>query len=88
MPSVVPRPVILQAFCPPPFRDADQEKLNCAALWRKSEQLFVCCGPHKKGIFKQTFQAANKQTISRWIVDAITTAYESSDLPSPLVMTM
>ncbi len=29
MPSVVPRPVILQAFCPPPFRDADQEKLNC-----------------------------------------------------------
>ncbi len=86
--SVVPRPVILQAFCPPPFRDADQEKLNCAALWRKSEQLFVCYGPHKKGIFKQTFQAANKQTISRWIVDAITNAYESSDLPSPLVMTM
>ncbi len=29
VPSVVPRPVILQAFCPPPFRDSDQEKLNC-----------------------------------------------------------
>ncbi len=85
VPSVVPRPVILQAFCPPPLGDADQEKLNCvdtyvhrAALWRKSDQLFVCYGPHKKGL------PANKQTISRWIVDAITTAYESSDLPSPL----
>ncbi len=91
VPSVVPRPVILQAFCPPPFRDSDQEKLNCvcpvraldtyvhrAALWRKSDQLFVCYGPYKKGL------PANKQTLSRWIVDAITTAYESSDLPSPL----
>ncbi len=29
VPSVVPRPVILQTFCPPPFWDADQEKLNC-----------------------------------------------------------
>ncbi len=91
VPSVVPRPVILQAFFPPPFWDADQEKLNCvcqvwaldiyvhrAALWRKSDQLFVCHGPYKKCI------PANKQTVSRWIVDAITTAYESSDLPSPL----
>ncbi len=91
VPSVVPRPVILQAFCPPPFRDSDQEKLNCvwpvraldtyvhrAALWRKSDQLFVCYGPYKKGL------PANKQTLSRWIVDDITTAYESSDIPSPL----
>ncbi len=29
VPSVVPRPVVIQAFCPPPFRDPDQEKLNC-----------------------------------------------------------
>ncbi len=29
VPSVVPQPVILQAFCPTPFRDSDQEKLNC-----------------------------------------------------------
>ena len=49
------RPVVLQAFCPPPFLTSDQEKLNLlcpvralvdayvhrAALWRKSEQLFV-----------------------------------------------
>ncbi len=27
---------------------------------------------------------ASKQTLSQWIVDAITVAYESSDLPSPL----
>ncbi len=91
VPSVIPWPVILQAFCPPPFRDADQEKLKCmypvraldtyvhrAALWRKSDQLFVCYGPYKKAL------PANKQTLSRWIVDAITTAYESSDFPSPL----
>ncbi|KAI2660091.1 Transposon Ty3-G Gag-Pol polyprotein [Labeo rohita] len=24
-----PRPVVLQAFCPPPFREPDQQKLNC-----------------------------------------------------------
>ncbi len=38
----------------------------------------MCYGPYKKGL------PANKQTLSRWIVDAITTSYESSDLPSPL----
>ncbi len=91
VPSSVPRPVVLQAFCPPPFREPNQEKLNCmcpvraldayvhrTALWRKSDQLLVCYGPPKKG-----FPAA-KQTLSRWIVDAIIVAYESSDLPSPL----
>ncbi len=29
VPSSVPRSVVLQAFCPPPFREPDQEKLNC-----------------------------------------------------------
>ncbi len=29
VPSSVPRPVVLQAFCPPPFREPDQEKPNC-----------------------------------------------------------
>ncbi len=28
VPSSVPWPVVLQAFCPPPFREPDQEKLN------------------------------------------------------------
>ncbi|KAL0173132.1 hypothetical protein M9458_033443, partial [Cirrhinus mrigala] len=89
VPSAAPRPVVLQAFCPPPFRDPDQQKLNCmcpvraldtyvhrAALWRKTDQLFVCYGPPKRGL------PASKH--SRWIVDAISQAYEFSDLPSPL----
>ncbi len=29
VPSSVPQPVLLQAFCPPPFREPDREKLNC-----------------------------------------------------------
>ncbi|KAI2650039.1 Transposon Ty3-G Gag-Pol polyprotein [Labeo rohita] len=91
VPTSTPQPVVLQAFCPPPFREPDQQKQNCvcpvraldayvhrAALWRKSEQLFVCYGPPKKG------SPASKQTISRWIVDAISTSYVSSDLPSPM----
>ncbi len=91
VPSSTPRPVVLQAFCPPPFREPDQQRLNCmcpvraldtyvhrAALWRKADQLLVCYGPLKRG------RPASKQTLSRWIVDAITVAYESSDLPSPL----
>ncbi len=91
VPSSVPRPVVLQAFCPPPFREPDQEKLNLmcpvraldayvhrTALWRKTVQLLVCYGPPKKGL------PASKQTLSWWIVDAIIVAYESSDLPSPL----
>ncbi len=36
--------------------------------------LFVCYGPPKKGL------PATKHTLSRWIVDAIFSAYESSDL--------
>ncbi|KAI2646149.1 hypothetical protein H4Q32_030848 [Labeo rohita] len=91
VPTNAPQLVVLQAFCPPPFREPDQQKQNCmcpvraldayvqrAALWRKSEQLFVCYGPPKKGF------PAFKETLSRWIVDAISTAYESSDLPSSL----
>ena len=29
VPSSTPRPVVLQAFSPPPFREPDQQKLNC-----------------------------------------------------------
>ncbi|KAI2646657.1 Tyrosine recombinase XerD [Labeo rohita] len=90
-PTNTTQPVVLQAFCPPPFREPDQQKRNCvcpvraldayvhrAALWRKTDQLFVCFGPPKKGY------PVTKQILSRWIVDAISTAYVSSDLPSPL----
>ncbi len=49
-----------------------------AALWRKADQLFVCFGPPKKG------SPATKQTLSRWVVEAISLAYESSGLLSPM----
>ncbi len=49
-----------------------------AALWRRADQLLVCYSPPKKGL------PASNRTLSQWIVDAITVAYESSDLPSPL----
>ncbi len=91
VPSSVPRPIVLQAFSPPPLREPDQQKLNCmcpvraldayvhrAAMWRKFDQLFVCYGPSKRGL------PATKQTLSRWIVDAIIMSYESSGLSSPL----
>jgi hypothetical protein len=91
VPTVVPQPVVLQAFCPPPFGDPDQERhnrmcpvraldayLHRAALWRKSDQLLVCFGPPKRGL------PASKPTLSRWIVDAINLAYEASELPPPL----
>ncbi len=89
--TTAPRPVVLQAFHPPPFQDLDQAKLNCmcpvraldtyvhrAALWRRSDQLLVCVGPPRRGL------PATKHTISRWIVETITACYESSGLPSPL----
>ncbi len=91
VPTTAPRPVVLQAFHPPPFRDSDQVKLNCmcpvraldtyvhrATQWRRSDQLLVCVGPPRRGL------PASKHTISRWIVEAITACYESSGLPSPL----
>ncbi|KAI2665149.1 hypothetical protein H4Q32_021359 [Labeo rohita] len=91
VPSSAPRPVILQAFCPPPFQDMDQQKLNCmcpvraldtyvhrAAVRRRVDQLFVCYGPPKRGL------PASKQTLSRWIVDAISQTYNSLGLPFPL----
>ncbi len=68
VPSFTPRPVVLQAFCPPPFREPDQQKINCmcpvraldayvhrAALWRRADQLLVCYGPPKRGLPASTF---------------------------------
>ncbi len=63
VPTTAPRPVVLQAFHPPPFRDSDQAKLNCmcpvraldtyvhrATQWRRSDQLLVCVGPPRRGL--------------------------------------
>ncbi len=81
VPSSTLQPVVLQAFCPPPFREPDQQKLNCmcpvreldtyvhrTALWRREDQLLVCYGPPKRGL------AATKQTLSRWMPFALPTS--------------
>ncbi len=84
---------MLQAFCLPPFQYADQERHNLlcpvraidayvhrAALWRKNEQLFVCFGPPNKGY------PASKQRMSKWVVEAISLAYESAGQPSSMAV--
>jgi hypothetical protein len=52
--------------------------LERSALFRQTEQLFVCFGGRTKGL------AVSKQRISRWIVDAIALAYEAKGLQCPL----
>ncbi|CAM4711693.1 unnamed protein product [Leuciscus chuanchicus] len=93
VPTNVARPIVLQAFCPPPFQNADQEANNLlcpvraldayvhrAALWRKSDQLFVCFGSLNKG------GPVSKQRMSKWVVEAISVAYEAAGQPSPLAV--
>lgn len=91
VPTSSPGPIVLQAFCPPPFQKVGQERLNLlcpvwaldayahrAAPWHKADQLFVCFGPPKKG------SPATEKIMSRWVVKAISLAYKSSGLPSPM----
>ncbi len=93
VPANVARLIIVQAFCPPPFQNADQERHNLlcpvwaldayvhrAALWHKNEQLFICFGPPNKG------SPASKQRMSKWVVEAISLAYESAGQPSPMAV--
>ncbi len=76
---------MLQAFCPPPLQNADEKRHNLlcpvqvldayvqiAALWHKNEQLFICFGPPNTG------SPASKQRMSKWVVEAISLAYESA----------
>lgn len=82
LPSSVPRSVVLQAFCPPLFQSADQDRLNIlcpfwalsiyvhhSGQWRKSEQLFVCFGSRSRGS-------------AVVIVQAISEAYGVCEIPS------
>ncbi len=93
VPANVARSIMLQAFCPPSFQNADQERHNLlcpvraldayvhrAALWHKNEQLFVFFGPPNKG------SPASKQRMSKWVVKAISLAYESAGQPSPMAV--
>ncbi len=49
-----------------------------SSQWHKSLQLLVCFGAGRKGL------AVSKHTISHWVRDAISLAYEVRSLPSPL----
>ena len=84
-------PVVLEAFCPPPFTASEQEKLHLlcpvralriyvhrTCQWRRSEQLFICYGGRNRGA------AATTQTMSHWVRDAIALSYEARGLTSPL----
>ncbi len=75
------------------FQNTDQEKhsllcpvqaldayIHRAAMWRKNEQLLVCFGPPNKG------SPASKQRMSKWVVEAISLAYESASQPSPMAV--
>ncbi len=84
-------PVVLEAFCPPPFTTPEQERLHLlcpvralqiyvhrTSQWRKSEQLFICYGGRNRGA------AATKHTVSHWVRDAIALAHEACGQASPL----
>ncbi len=71
VPANVVRSIMLQAFCPTPFQNADQERYNLlcpvrsldvhrASLWRKNYQLFVCFGSPNKG------SPVSKQRMNKW----------------------
>ncbi len=93
VPTNVARSIMLQAFCPLPYYNADQKRHNLlclvraldayvhrAALWCKNEQLFICLGPPNKG------SPASKQRMSKWVVEAISLANESAGQPSPMAV--
>ncbi|XP_067247019.1 uncharacterized protein [Chanodichthys erythropterus] len=88
-----PGHITLEAFCPPPFINPDQERRNLlcpvraldayvhrAALWRKTDQLFVCYGSPRRG------GPASKQRMSKWVVEAISLAYKAVGHPCPLAI--
>ncbi len=52
--------------------------IESSAPFRQSEQLFVCFGGCTKG------SPVTKQRLSRWIIDAITTAYSSLGKQCPM----
>lgn len=91
VPTNLPQSTFLQVFHHPPRVTAEQEKIHVlcpvralevnihkTSCWRKSEQMLVCFGPPKRGC------PITKQTKSRWIVEAISMAYEVLCQPSPL----
>ncbi len=83
-----PPPFHSQLSCRPsvllPFWDPDQQKLNCKCEHWTYTSTKLPCGESRTNLFVKKGLYVTKQTLSRWIVDAISSAYESSDLTSPL----
>ena len=52
--------------------------MSRSAVFRQTEQLFVSFSGRSKGM------AVSKQSLSRWIVDAIALAYTAKGIPCPL----
>ncbi len=80
--------VVLQAFSPSSSSEGADLHLLCpvralkiyvdrSSQWRKSLQLLLCFGAGRRGL------AASNHTISHWVRDAISLAYEVRSLPSP-----
>ncbi len=72
VPSSAPQPIVMQAFCPPRFREPDQQKHNCMCPVRAVCSVTV---PLKEVC---RLKAANG------IVDSINICFEYSQLPSPM----
>ncbi len=81
--------VVLQAFSPSPSSEGDDLCLLCpvralkiyvdrSSQWHQSLELLVWFDAGRKGL------AASKHTISHWVRDANSLAYEVRSLPSPL----
>ncbi len=79
--------VTLHSFHPPHFASSEDERLHMlcpvralklyvdhSKVWRKTSQLLVCFGIGRHGL------DTSKQTISHWVRDAISLAYEARNL--------
>ncbi len=60
--------------------DAYAKVLDAYVHRAKNKQLFVCFGPPNKG------SPASKQRMSKWVVEAISLAYESAGQPTPMAV--
>ncbi len=70
VPSSVPRPVVLQAFCPPPFREPDQENPNCMCEHWTHMSTELPCGERRTNcwfatvLLKRVFQLLSRPLIN------------------------
>ncbi len=69
VPSSVPRPVVLRLFCPPPFREPDQKRLNCMCPVRAHTSTELPCGEGRTNCWyamvplKRVFQLPSRHLV-------------------------